>query len=129
MIPGCFRRIASRLRPHRHETPAMRRMREISDLHKFAVAAYRQRMRREHPEAGKREIDAMVWAWLSEPEPPPRGFVSYPAALCRRCKRLLAERSPGVWSCAAREGGELPADQCTPGTPHEPDHYAKEADR
>jgi Rv0078B-related antitoxin len=67
MIPERLQQVASWLRPRHAETPVMKRMREISDLHEFIVAAYRQRMRREHPGARKREIEAMVRAWKLAP--------------------------------------------------------------
>ncbi len=61
------RLIASHLRSRRRETPIMKRMREISDMHEFIVDAYRQRMRREHPGASKREIRVMVRTWKLTP--------------------------------------------------------------
>jgi hypothetical protein len=47
--------------------PEAKRMREALDLHELGVRMYRQRMRREHPEASRGEINAMVRAWLAEP--------------------------------------------------------------
>jgi len=84
---------------------------------------YRQRMRRENPQASEEEIEALVQAWVLESpcESVPPGGRWHPSAFCKRCKRLLAERSPGVWSRAVHEDSELPADQCTPNTPHEPE--------
>lgn len=64
-----LRGLATRLHL-RHESPYIGRMREISDLHEFGVAIYRQRMHREHPQATEDELDELVRAWLAEP---PRG--------------------------------------------------------
>jgi hypothetical protein len=36
-------------------------------MHELGVKLYRQRMRREHPQASRSEIDAMVRTWLAEP--------------------------------------------------------------
>lgn len=62
-----LRHLATRLHLRREETPAMRRMREALDLHDLGVAMYRQRMRRENPQAAENEVEAMVRAWLLEP--------------------------------------------------------------
>jgi Rv0078B-related antitoxin len=37
------------------------------DMHELGVRLYRQRMHREHPHAGRSDIDRMVKAWLAEP--------------------------------------------------------------
>jgi len=61
-IIGALRRL------RRQEEPwSVKRMREISDMHDFGVAAYRQRMRREHPEASEKQVAAMVREWLAAP--------------------------------------------------------------
>lgn len=73
---ACLRRVASRLRSCRHETPLMRRARETQELHDLGVAMYRQRMRRENPQAPEAEIDALVQAWLTEP--PRQQFLTRP---------------------------------------------------
>lgn len=48
------------------------RMQATVEMHEFGVQAYRQRMRREHPQASPAEIEAMVRAWLREPPPEDR---------------------------------------------------------
>ena len=48
------------------QPPEAKRFQEVVELHEFGVALYRQRMRRENPQAGENEIDAMVRAWLAE---------------------------------------------------------------
>lgn len=48
-------------------TPEMARVQAALNLHELGVRLYRQRMRREHPDAGQEEIDNMVRAWLAEP--------------------------------------------------------------
>ena len=76
--PGAFRIIAGRLRERRtgtgrttrQQTPEAARMRAALDMHELGVRLYRQRMRREHPQASRAEIDGMVRAWLAET---PRG--------------------------------------------------------
>lgn len=48
-----------------HESEAMeRRLRQTFDLFDAGVSMMRARLRREHPDAGDREIDALVRAWL-----------------------------------------------------------------
>ena len=42
-------------------------MRSALEMHEFGVQLYRQRMRREHPEASRDEIDSMVRDWLTAP--------------------------------------------------------------
>jgi Rv0078B-related antitoxin len=49
------------------QSPEARRLQEALEMHEFGVALYRQRMRREHPQASEEEVDAMVRAWLAEP--------------------------------------------------------------
>lgn len=46
------------------------RVRAALDMHELGVKLYRQRMRREHPQASRSEVDGMVRVWLAEP---PRG--------------------------------------------------------
>jgi hypothetical protein len=36
-------------------------------MHELGVKLYRQRMRREHPQASRAEVNEMVRAWLAEP--------------------------------------------------------------
>lgn len=43
------------------------RMRVALELHDLGVKLYRQRMRRDHPDADETEIDALVHAWLAAP--------------------------------------------------------------
>lgn len=40
-------------------------MRSALEMHEFGVQLYRQRMRREHPDAGPGEIDSLVRGWLT----------------------------------------------------------------
>ncbi len=115
--PGC----GMKIRDLRHFPTLAERIKATFALIDAGFEHYRQRMCRENPEARPDEIDAMVRAWVQEPEPVPPGFTAYQSAFCKRCKRMLAERSPGVWSRVVRDGGDLPADQCTPNTPHEPE--------
>jgi hypothetical protein len=42
-------------------------MRSALEMHEFGVQLYRQRMRREHPEASHGEIDSLVRGWLTAP--------------------------------------------------------------
>lgn len=44
-------------------------MRSALEMHEFGVQLYRQRMRREHPQASRAEIDGLVRAWLTAPSP------------------------------------------------------------
>jgi hypothetical protein len=46
-------------------------------MHELGVKLYRQRMRREHPQASTSEINAMVRAWLAEP--PRNGSLRLPS--------------------------------------------------
>ena len=47
--------------------PEAVRLQAALDMHDLGVRLYRQRMRREHPDAHRSEIDGMVRAWLAEP--------------------------------------------------------------
>ncbi|TYL50025.1 hypothetical protein FXB39_10160 [Nocardioides sp. BGMRC 2183] len=47
-------------------TPEAQRMRDVFEMHEFGVALYRQRMRREHPDADESEVAALTRAWLWE---------------------------------------------------------------
>ncbi len=60
-LPGAF-----------HRTPEAARLRSALDMHDLGVKLYRQRMRREHPDAGRREIESLVRAWLTAPPPDTR---------------------------------------------------------
>jgi hypothetical protein len=42
-------------------------MRSALEMHEFGVQLYRQRMRREHPDASRGEIDGLVRGWLTAP--------------------------------------------------------------
>jgi hypothetical protein len=53
-------------------TPEAERLRSALDMHDLGVKLYRQRMRREHPDADRREIDSLVRAWLTAPPPDTR---------------------------------------------------------
>jgi hypothetical protein len=55
-----------------HWTPEAERMRSALELHDLGVQLYRQRMRREHPEADRAEIDSLVRTWLTAPPPDSR---------------------------------------------------------
>ena len=59
--PGAFR-----------GSPEAERLRSALDMHDLGVKLYRQRMRREHPDADRREIDSLVRAWLTAPPPDTR---------------------------------------------------------
>jgi hypothetical protein len=50
-------------------TPEAERMRSALEMHELGVQLYRQRMRREHPEASRAEIDGLVHGWLTAPSP------------------------------------------------------------
>jgi negative regulator of sigma E activity len=41
-------------------------------MHEFGVQLYRQRMRREHPDASQVDIDSLVRAWLTSSPPDTR---------------------------------------------------------
>ena len=53
-------------------TPEAERMRSALDMHDLGVQLYRQRMRREHPDAGRGEIESLVRTWLTAPPPDTR---------------------------------------------------------
>jgi len=53
-------------------TPEAERLRSALDMHDLGVKLYRQRMRREHPDADRREIDSLVRTWLTAPPPDTR---------------------------------------------------------
>jgi hypothetical protein len=42
-------------------------MRSALEMHELGMQLYRQRMRREHPEASRGEIDGLVYGWLTAP--------------------------------------------------------------
>jgi hypothetical protein len=77
---GRFRMLITRLaglragvRPSAfHPSPEAERLRSALDMHDLGVKLYRQRMRREHPDAGRREIESLVRAWLTAPSPDTR---------------------------------------------------------
>lgn len=46
--------------------PEAARLRAALEMHELGVRLYRQRMHREHPQAGRADIDRMVKAWLAE---------------------------------------------------------------
>ena len=52
-------------------TAEAQRVRDVIEMHEFGVALYRQRMRREHPDATEAQVDALTRAWLAD-EPPHR---------------------------------------------------------
>lgn len=58
-------------------TPEAERMRSALEMHELGVQLYRQRMRREHPEASPAEIDGLVRGWLTAP--PSRGWLRLPS--------------------------------------------------
>ena len=47
--------------------PEAERMRSALDMHEFGVQLYRQRMRREHPGASRRDIEGLVRTWPTSP--------------------------------------------------------------
>jgi Rv0078B-related antitoxin len=53
-------------------TPEAERMRSALEMHDLGVKLYQQRMRREHPDAGRREIQGLVRTWLTAPPPDTR---------------------------------------------------------
>lgn len=53
-------------------TPEAERMRSALEMHDLGVKLYWQRMRREHPHAGRREIEGLVRSWLTAPPPDTR---------------------------------------------------------
>jgi hypothetical protein len=70
-----LREAVARLRSHQPEAdhpvppqaPEIARFQAAMDMHELGVRLYRQRMQREHPHVGRRDIDRMVEAWLAEP--------------------------------------------------------------
>lgn len=70
-----LRNIVARFRHHRsgavrsaqQQAPEAVRLQAALDMHELGVRLYRQRMRREHPQADRTEIDRMVKAWLAKP--------------------------------------------------------------
>jgi len=46
--------------------PEAARVQAALEMHELGVRMYRQRMHREHPKAGRREIDGMIARWLAE---------------------------------------------------------------
>lgn len=73
--PGALQSLTARLRRLRARDgrmarglpPEGARVKAALDMHELGVKLYRQRMRREHPQASTSEINAMVRAWLAEP--------------------------------------------------------------
>lgn len=55
-----------------HWTLEAQRMRSALDMHDLGVQLYRQRMRREHPDASPGEIESLVRTWLTAPSPDTR---------------------------------------------------------
>lgn len=53
-------------------TPEAERLRSAMEMQEFGVALYRQRMRRENPDATEAKIDALVRSWLIAPPRPDR---------------------------------------------------------
>ena len=74
---GGFRLLLARLTRSRtkaqprafHWTLEAQRMRSTLDMHDLGVQLYRQRMRREHPDASRGEIESLVRTWLKAPSP------------------------------------------------------------
>ncbi|HUC26311.1 MAG TPA: hypothetical protein VMA73_26715 [Streptosporangiaceae bacterium] len=83
--PGALQSLAARLRGLRSRAgrtgrgpaPEGARVKAALDMHELGVKLYRQRMRREHPQASTSEINAMVRAWLAEP--PQNGSLRLPS--------------------------------------------------
>jgi Rv0078B-related antitoxin len=71
---SAFRTVIPRLRQRRagsgHSPPGQApeavRVQAALEMHELGVRMYRQRMHREHPKAGRREIDGMIARWLAE---------------------------------------------------------------
>ena len=59
---------AWRRRPFR-PSPLTERLREALDMHELGVAIYRERMRREHPDAPAAEVETMIRDWIRAPSP------------------------------------------------------------
>lgn len=53
-------------------TPEAKRMRSALETHDLGVKLYQQRMRREHPDAGRGETEDLVRTWLTAPPPDTR---------------------------------------------------------
>lgn len=68
-MKGIARAIRALRWPWHQEPLSVKRMRDALELHELGVAFYRQRMRREHPEATEAEVSAMVREWLQAPLP------------------------------------------------------------
>jgi hypothetical protein len=72
---GTLRNIVARFRQHRsgaarsaqQRAPEAARLQAALDMHELGVRLYRQRMRREHPQADRADIDRMVKDWLAAP--------------------------------------------------------------
>jgi hypothetical protein len=47
-------------------------MRSALEMHDLGVKLYQQRMRREHPDAGRKKIDGLVRTWLTASPPDTR---------------------------------------------------------
>jgi Rv0078B-related antitoxin len=63
-------RLRSAVRPGVfHRSPEAERLRSALDMHDLGVKLYRQRMRREHPDADRKEIESLVRTWLTAPPP------------------------------------------------------------
>ncbi|MGH3410240.1 MAG: hypothetical protein ACRDRJ_48255 [Streptosporangiaceae bacterium] len=77
---GGFRLLLARLTASRataqprafHWTLEAQRMCSALDMHDLGVQLYRQRMRREHPDASRGEIENLVRTWLIAPSPDTR---------------------------------------------------------
>src|SRR5579862_1272489 len=72
---GALGKAIARFRQHRSkangsaplQAPEIERFQAAIGMHELGVRLYRQRMHREHPHAGRSDIDRMVRAWLAEP--------------------------------------------------------------
>ena len=67
LVARILGRRAETSRKVRKQTPEAVRIEAAIDMHEFGVRLYRQRMRREHPQADRDQIDGMVRTWLAEP--------------------------------------------------------------
>jgi Rv0078B-related antitoxin len=54
------------IRAGQQKIPEAERLQAALEMHELGVRLYRQRMHREHPQAGRADIDGMVTAWLAE---------------------------------------------------------------
>ena len=77
LFASLARRRAARRRGSFEWTPEAERMRSALEMHELGVQLYRQRMRREHPESSRAEIDGLVRGWLTAP--PPAGRLRLPS--------------------------------------------------